>query len=194
MKQLIKRLTTEEQRTVLSRLVAGAELTGMYVAGHFPSQRVRAAALRALGAEIDREAVIYHGLQVRCANRLRIGPRTNIGEDAVLDARGGLTLGADVNLSTGVQVWSDQHDWRAPDFRARPAPVLIADRVWLGPRVIVLPGSTIGEGAVVAAGAVVRGKVAPYTLVGGVPARKLGERPRDLTYRLPKRSEAVPWW
>ena len=49
---------------------------------------------------------------------------------------------------------------------------------------IVLPGVTIGEGAIVAAGAVVTRDVAPYTIVAGAPARPVGERRRDLSYQL----------
>jgi acetyltransferase-like isoleucine patch superfamily enzyme len=67
--------------------------------------------------------------------------------------------------------------------------VMIGSRAWIGYRAIILPGVTIGEGAVVAAGAVVSRDVPPYTVVAGNPARAIGDRPRDLTYRL----EFRPW-
>jgi maltose O-acetyltransferase len=57
-------------------------------------------------------------------------------------------------------------------------PVTIADRVWIGGGAIILPGVNIGEGAVVAAGAVVNRDVAPYTLVAGQPARLIKALPR----------------
>ena len=58
----------------------------------------------------------------------------------------------------------------------------IGDRAWIGPRVIILPGCTVGEGAVVAGGAVVTRDVPPYTVVGGVPAKEMGKRNRNLEY------------
>lgn len=60
---------------------------------------------------------------------------------------------------------------------------MIEDHAWIGARVIILPGVTVGEGAVVAAGAVVTRSVPPYAVVGGVPAKRIGERNRDLLYR-----------
>lgn len=60
--------------------------------------------------------------------------------------------------------------------------VTIGNRAWIGPNVIILRNVTIGEGAVIAAGAVVSHDVPPYTLVGGVPAKVIGKRPTDLKY------------
>ena len=79
-------------------------------------------------------------------------------------------------------IWTAQHDYRSRTFAAAGGPVVIEDFVWLGPRAIVLPGVTIGKGAVVAAGAVVTKDVAPYAVVAGVPAVKVRERPHDLDY------------
>lgn len=181
-------------RTQAVRLHSAVELVGLRLISNVPSHWLRVAVLRAFGARISGSATLYHGFEVRSARRLLIGDRCSVGDGAKLDARGGLTLGSDVNLSSDVQIWTAQHDWRAPGFDFVASPVVIGDRVWLGPRVIVLPGSTVGEGAVVAAGAVVKGDVEPFTLVGGVPARKLGDRPRDLTYRLPTRRQKTLWW
>jgi acetyltransferase-like isoleucine patch superfamily enzyme len=95
-------------------------------------------------------------------------------------------IGRNVNLSSEVLIRTAQHDYQSPDFKTVFHPVKIEDYVWLGPRCIILPGVTVGEGAVVAAGAVVTKDVEPYTLVGGVPAKKIGERPKNLQYTLGK--------
>ena len=62
--------------------------------------------------------------------------------------------------------------------------VVIIDRAWISCRVVILPGVTVGEGAVVAAGAVVTKNVPPYTIVAGVPAKEVGKRTKDLRYKL----------
>lgn len=164
------------------------------VASVVPLHAARVAALRAFGANVDRAAVVYHGFQVRSARNLTIGARTSVGDGAILDARGGLILGSDVNISTQVMIWTAQHDWQSADFKYQQAPVSVGDRAWIGPRSVILPGSIIGEGSVIAAGAVVRGEIAPYTLVGGIPAKFISDRPRNLDYRLPSPKGKTWWW
>jgi acetyltransferase-like isoleucine patch superfamily enzyme len=136
-----------------------------------------------LGANIGRGVVLYGGFEIRSPRRLAIGDHSAIGHRATLDARGGLTIGANVNLSSEVMIWTAQHDYRDPGFKAVFKPVAVGDHAWLGPRCIILPGVTVGQGAVVAAGAVVTKDVPDFTVVGGVPARKLADRPRGLEYR-----------
>jgi len=171
-----------------------AEMTILLLAGLLPVHRLRVAALRAFGATVSISAVVYGRFQVRAAGRLRIGDRANIGEGAILDARGGLEIGADANLSSQVHVWTAQHAWNDPDFAYVRSGVTIGPRTWLGPRVTVLPGSQIGEGVVVAAGSVVRGVLEPFGLYAGSPARRVAERTRDLTYELPGPEGKTWWW
>lgn len=178
----------------LVRLHAAVELAGLKLIAYAPIHLLRVLALRAFGASISTTATVYHGFEVRCARKLSIGDRSSIGDGAVLDARGGLTIGDNVNMSSNVQIWSAQHDWKSSSFAFISAPVTIGNRAWIGPRVIILPGASIGEGSVIAAGAVVRGEVEPFCLVGGVPARKLGDRPRDIDYQLPTRRSKTLWW
>jgi phosphonate metabolism protein (transferase hexapeptide repeat family) len=77
-------------------------------------------------------------------------------------------------------------------FRQRRADrVVIGNDVWIGHAVIVMPGVKVGDGAVLAAGAVVTRDVAPYTIVGGVPAKQIRERfNREIAAQL----SAIAWW
>lgn len=166
----------------------------MYLTGRVPSHTIRNLIYRRLyGAQIARSTVIYGGAEIRAAHKLRIGENTTIGHGAVLDARGGLTIGNNVNFSSGVWVWTMQHDPQDPSFGLKTAPVTIKDYAWLSSRSTVLPGVTVGEGAVVAAGAVVTKDVADYTIVGGIPAKPIGQRPRNLCYALGKAADFTPF-
>ncbi len=172
---------------------SGAGLQVGLILGHVPSRRLRHAVYRAMGLTLGDGAVIYRGLELRDPGRVRIGEGSVIGFDAVLDGRFGITIGRHVNLSSQVAIWTMQHDHRDPAFRARGAPVSIGDRAWLSFRVTLLPGVSVGEGAVVAAGAIVTRDVEAYTIVAGVPARVVGQRsPRELNFTLV--DDAAPWF
>jgi acetyltransferase-like isoleucine patch superfamily enzyme len=127
---------------------------------------------------------MYYGFNVLHPWKLRMGRDCNLGFHVSLDARGGLTIGESCNISSEAAIWTGAHDLDAPDFANVTGPVVIGDRVWISFRALVLPGVTIGDGAVVSAGAVVRDDVPPYAVVAGVPARIIGSRSRDLTYSL----------
>lgn len=154
--------------------------------GTIPSNSLRKLIYRMLCGRIESNVTIHFGTEIRCPRKLRIGKGTIIGDNAILDARCGLTMGENVNLSSNVSIYTLQHDHRDPYFRCnktqKKMSVEIDDRVWLGSNVIVLPGVHIGEGAVCCAGCVVTKDVLPYTVVAGIPAKKVGERPRVLKY------------
>lgn len=135
--------------------------------------------------KMDKNVVIYSGAEIRNPANLKIGRGTIIGDNAILDARAGIEIGTNVNFSSNVRIWTLQHDYRDPDFACNPdhyGPVKIGDRAWIGPHTIILHDVSVGEGAVIAAGAVVTKDVPPYTLVAGVPAKPVGKRPENLRY------------
>ena len=157
----------------------------LFQVGLVPSHHIRRFVYRALGAEIGKNVVFHFRTEVRGLHRLKIGDGTIIGDNALLAAQRGLTIGKNVNLSSNVSIYSGAHDHRDPYFRSTPAttrPITIGDRVWIGSNAIILTGVTIGEGAVICAGAVVTKDVEPYTVVAGIPAKKVNERPHDLKY------------
>lgn len=165
-------------------LVAVAYTLYNNLIGRLPVHALRAAYVRrVLGLEMGRGA----SLQMHC---FLTGRFISIGEGAVinrrcyLDGRGGLTIGRDASISPECYLLSLTHDPQDPGFGALPRPVVVGDRAWIGARALILPGVTLGEGCVVGAGAVVTKDVAPFDIVAGNPARKIGERNRALDYTL----------
>jgi len=122
--------------------------------------------------------------------QISIGERSVVNRRCYLDGRGGLAIGDDVSISPEVYVISVSHDVSSPTFQAFNAPVEIGDRVWIGARAMILPGVTLGTGSVVGAGAIVTRPVAPFTVVAGNPAREIGKRNEQLSYRL----RYFPWF
>jgi len=116
---------------------------------------------------------------------IKIGKDTIIGDHAFLDGRGPLLIGNHVDIASGVMIYNSEHDINSDDFGAREESVEIGDYVFVGPRAIILPGVKIGQGAIIAAGAVVTKDVPEFAIAGGVPATVIGERKnKDLHYRL----------
>lgn len=164
---------------VVGRVRAVAQETDvalLHLLSHIPSHHVRRAAHRAAGIKIGKGSTIHMGATFYDPRHISIGDDTIIGEKVTLDGRDVLKIGSHVALASEVMVYNSQHDIHDPFFKPVTKPVHIGDYVFIGPRAIILPGVTIGEGAIIAAGAVVTKSVAPYAVVGGVPARVMGER------------------
>lgn len=172
---------------------AGARLQSSLWVGRLPVRMLRHRLYRRMGLELGAGAQVHHGLELWDARQVRIGEGSVIGFDAILDGRRGISIGRHVNISSEVAIWTLQHDHSDPDFGAGGGAVTIGDRAWLSFRATILPGVSVGEGAVVAAGAVVTRDVPAYAIVAGVPARVIGERsPRDLSYDLT--ATPTPWF
>ena len=158
----------------------------LYHVSMLPSCHLRKWIYISLGANLGHNVIFHFKTEIREPNRLNVGNGSIIGDNALLDARCGLTIGENVNLSSNVCIYTQQHDHRDPFFRCidnYDKSVHIGDRVWIGSNVIVLPGVTIGEGAVCCAGCVVTKDVEPYSVIAGVPAKKVNERPHKLYYQ-----------
>ena len=109
-------------------------------------------------------------------SNITIGQNSIIGYRTFLDGRGTLSVGNHVDIASEVLIYTDEHDINSLDFGNSYGPVVIKDYVFIGPRAIILPGVTIGKGAVVAAGAVVTKDIPDYEIWGGVPAKKISAR------------------
>ena len=157
----------------------------LHFAGFVPSHHYRRFFYRLFGMKIGSGSAIHMGLKLYNPFNIEIGQDSIIGEDAVLDGRDKLIIGNHVDIASQVMIYNAEHDVKDPNFQAINAPVVIKDYVFIGPRAIILPGVTIKKGAVVGAGAVVTKDVEENSIVGGVPAKQIGERGiKDLNYRL----------
>ncbi|OAN38170.1 hypothetical protein A4X20_19900 [Mycolicibacterium iranicum] len=143
---------------------------------------------------MHKTAQIYRWRDLRNGPGISIGAGTIVGTDCTLDGRLGISIGRSVNISSEVAFWTLQHDKDSPSFATRGGPITVGDRAWVSFRAVILPNVSIGEGAVIAAGAVVTKDVPAYTVVGGIPARRIGERSRDVDYEWTDSRVRAPWF
>jgi maltose O-acetyltransferase len=148
----------------------------------FCFNRTRSRALRALGVRLGARSLVMGPLRIT-------GPGASeellsIGEDVVITGPLHIDIGARVAIGDRTYIGHDvtlltvDHEIASTKQRCgepQAGPISIGSGAWLGSKVIVLPGVTIGDGSVVAAGAVVTRDVPANTVVGGVPARVLRE-------------------
>ncbi len=157
----------------------------LHLTGCIPSHTYRKLIYRIAGIKIGKGSTIHMKARFYDPRNISIGEDSIIGEGVVLDGRDKLSIGSHVDIATEVMIYNSQHDVNQENFSAENAPVKIEDYVFIGPRVIILAGVTVGRGAVIGAGAVVTKDVPPYAIVGGVPAKIIGERRnKDLHYKL----------
>jgi maltose O-acetyltransferase len=161
------------------------ELLFLNIITLIPLWFVRKLAFQLAGAKIGSGSHLHLNCRFYYPKGISIGEGTIVGYGTFLDGRDKLIIGNHVDIASEVQIYNSEHDINTEDFRPIVAPVTIGDYVFIGPRSIILPGVTIGKGAIIAAGAVVTKDVEPFTMVGGVPAKPIGERKnKNLNYRL----------
>jgi maltose O-acetyltransferase len=166
------------------RAYLGAAFFNLGVNG-FPSHRARIGFLRVAGMKIGRKVGLLRGTKVMRPDRIQIGNNCIIGFDCFLGGEAGITIGNNVNISSFCILLGGDHNLDEATFHNQLKPIVIEDYAWIATRVTVAGGVRIGRGAVVGAGAVVTRDVPAFTVVAGVPAKKIRERnPEGCTYEL----------
>ncbi len=163
-----------------------------YIIAYVPSHTIRNAWYRrVLGWDIGHSVSILMGPYIQMTGIRTSGRRVSIGNGTVVNQKcliytsGGLVIGNNVSISAEVALITGTHDINDPNFPSDYRPIVIDDYAWIGTRAMVLQGVTIGQGAVVMAGAVVTKDVEPFAVVGGVPAKQITERTlRNPSYQL----------
>lgn len=158
---------------------------------YIPFHAARLFFLRIQLAEIGTGSSFLLGCEIRKGKNIRIGNHSVINRKVLLDGRGGkLIIGNNVDIAQETNIWTLEHDVHDDHHCDKGDNVIIEDYVWIASRATILPGLTIGRGAVVAAGSVVTKDVPPMTMVGGVPAKPIGRRRSQLLFTLRHR----PWF
>ncbi len=183
-KRIVPHALTRKARW-LARNYRGCVLFLAFLVGLVPWHAFRLLAYRyVFGVRIGRRSSLHWRTRWFAPHGVTIGNHSIIGNDVFLDGRFGILIQDNVNIGGETAIYTAEHDPQDQDFAMVGAPVTIGDYVYVGSRSTILPGVQLGRGAVVATGAVVTKSVPEYTIVGGVPARKIGERRRDLRYQL----------
>ena len=143
--------------------------------------------------KIGKGTQIQMGVRFRRPRDIKIGENTNVHPDCFLDGLDTLTIGNNVDIGDQVMMFCGGHDVQSSDYSTIRSPIVIDDRACVYARTMLVRGVHIAEGAVIAAGSIVTKDVPPYAIVAGNPARKIGERNRDLNYTLDPRFVNKRW-
>ena len=162
-----------------------AALLFLWVVGYIPSHLIRNFFYQLCGIEMGKGSTFHMGARFYQPRNISIGEGTIIGDHAFLDGRASLKIGSHVDIASKVMIYNSEHDLNSPTMKAKEEPVVIGDYCFIGPRAIIMPGVTLGKGAVVAGGAVVTKSVPDGVIVGGLPAQKIKDRGlKEYSYRL----------
>lgn len=123
-----------------------------------------------LGRPLEGHADVLSPLQVDFGHNLRLGRDVFVNHSLTVMAIGGVSIGDGVQIGPQVTIVTDNHD-PYDRFVLHCSPVSIESGAWIGARAVICPGVTVGENAIVAAGAVVTKDVPTNAVVGGCPAK-----------------------
>lgn len=143
---------------------------------YVPSRHLKYILLKMAGVKLSKNVKFVGPFSIRNHKGLIIKDGVSIGPKVLLDARQSLTIGENAVIAYEAIIWTYNHDYNDIHFCGKGAPVEIGDYSWICSRSIILPGVNIGEGAVVASGAIVTKTVPPYAIVAGIPAKIIGYR------------------
>tara|TARA_B110000259_G_C13913663_1_gene361922 strand:- start:171 stop:653 length:483 start_codon:yes stop_codon:yes gene_type:complete len=159
----------------------------MFIPFHF----IRKSIIKLKFNKVGRNTNFLMGIEFQKPANITIGNNSVVNKRVLLDGRGGkLVIGNNVDIAQETNIWTLEHDVHDDYHLDTGEDVIIEDYVWIASRVTILPGVRIGRGAVVAANSVVTKDVEAMTIVGGIPAKKIGIRKSNLKYSL----NYQPWF
>jgi maltose O-acetyltransferase len=140
--------------------------------------------LRLFGIKLPFSSSIHRKVKFFHIGNIVCGKNSVINFGCYLDNRRKITIGNNVGIAHDTKIYTLGHDINDPQFRTKGKEVIIKDNVFVFSNVLIMPGITIGEGAIVLAGSVVTHDIAPYTIVGGNPAEKIKMRDKNIDYKI----------
>jgi maltose O-acetyltransferase len=150
----------------------------------FEGIALRSFLYRLLFRRLEGFAFIYPGAWLDHSYNISAGPSLAINTGAFISARAPIHFGSGVLVGPNVVIVSSNHRFDRPDLPISEqghdlAPIHFGDDCWIGANAVILAGVSVADGTIVSAGAVVTRDTEPYSIVGGSPATKIGQRPRD---------------
>ena len=135
-------------------------------------EEIRELFSKLIGKKVDDEFRVFPPFYTDFGKNIHLGKNVFINSDCKFQDQGGINIGDDVLIGHNVVLATLNHE-ENPEKRGNlcPSPIKIGNKVWIGSNATILPGVTIGDGAIIAAGAVVTKDVSEKTVVGGVPAK-----------------------
>lgn len=134
---------------------------------------------------------ICSGVEFSSAYNIIFGDHVWIGHNVKFDGRGGISIGSGCIIARDAEIITSNHYFKGDDLREIPydkrfisKPIIIEDNVWTGIRCVILPGVTIGEGAVIGACSVVTKDIPPLAIAVGCPAKVISYRDQEQYFRL----------
>jgi maltose O-acetyltransferase len=128
----------------------------------------------------QKDVIIQKNLELSLKGEILIGKGSSLGKGSAI--HGPVVIGEYVMMGPEVMIYTQSHKYQRTDIPmakqgdTEKQKVIIEDDVWIGARVVILPGVTIGKGAIIGAGSIVTKSIEPYRIVGGVPAKTIKSR------------------
>ena len=141
-----------------------------------PCFQIRSWMLRCFGAKIGRNVHIYPSARIYFPWMLEVGDFSAIGENALIYCLGPVVIGERSTISHQAHLCAGTHNHSDPTLPLLRSPISIGSQVWVCADAFIGPNVIVSEGAVVGARAAVFRDVAPWTIVGGNPAKQIGNR------------------
>lgn len=141
-----------------------------------PSSGIKVFFLRLFGAKVGTGVVIKPSVNIKYPWKLEIGNHSWVGENAWLDTLAPITIGNNCCISQAAYLCTGNHNWTDPAFGLIVKPILLEDGSWVGAGALILPGVTLKNHSIVAAGAVISNDTEPYMIYAGNPALVVKKR------------------
>ena len=143
---------------------------------------IRYMCVKKLSKSCGSKVLIFPGCKLHWIENMELGENISIHDFCYLDAVGGLKIGNNVRIAHNCSFITGQHRYDVADKTIYESgykfdKIILGDDVWLGTGAVILPGLEIGDGVVIGANSVVTKNIAPYSVVGGVPAKLIVKRP-----------------